>query len=337
MKAWQIQNDDGIDALKLIDFDPGDPGPGEVRIRVKASSLNSRDLNTIRAPSARGTPLPRIPNSDAAGEVVAVGAGVTQFAPGDRVMSCFFRRWPAGRMTAEVMASALGGPEDGVLAEEVVLPEGGVVPIPEHLSFEEAATLPCAGVTAWHSLIERGGLKAGETVLILGTGGVSIVGLQFAVMTGARVIVTSKSDDKLARAREMGAAETVNYRTTPDWENAVLDLTDGVGVDHVLEMGGAGTLEKSIASAAHGGAIGMIGVMTQAEINPLPIIRKSLRVHGIYVGSREMALNMNAAIAANGLTPVIDRRFDFEDAQAAFRCMEEAGHFGKIVVNVGDG
>ena len=334
MKAWHIENDDGIDALKLVDVEIGDPGPGEVRVRMHASSINRRDMNTVLAPSARKTPLPRIPNSDGAGEVVAVGAGVTEFIPGDRVASCFFKRWQAGRITAPVMASALGGAEEGMLSEETILPEGALVHLPKRLSWDEAGTLTCAGVTAWHALVSRGGLIAGQSVLLLGTGGVSIFGLQFAKMMGARVIITSKSDEKLERARAMGADETINYRDTPDWEKAVMDLTDGVGVDHVVEVGGAGTLQKSVSALAFGGHIGLIGVLTQGELNPLPLMGKSGRLSGIYVGNREMFQNMNAAIDASKMKPVIDRTFGFDDARAAYHCMQGDGHFGKIVIRV---
>lgn len=332
MKAWRIENDDGIDALNLTDVDIGDPGPGEVRFRVMASSINRRDFNTVRAPSARNTPLPRIPNSDAAGEVIAVGEGVREFKPGDRVASCFFQRWQAGRMRAPIMASALGGAEEGMLSEESILPETALVSVPEHLNWEEAGTLTCAGVTAWNALVEQGGLKAGDMVLVMGTGGVSIFALQFSKMMGARVIITSKSDEKLERARAMGADETINYHDTPEWEKAVLDLTNGEGVDQVVEVGGAGTLQKSIDAVGFGGHIGLIGVLTQGEVNPLPVLGKSIRLTGIYVGSREMFSNMNAAISANGLKPVIDRTYAFGDARAAFNAMGEDGHFGKIVI-----
>ena len=334
MKAWRIENDDGIDALALTDIAIGDPGPGEVRVRVMASSINRRDFNTVRAPGARNTPLPRIPNSDAAGEVVAVGAGVREFKPGDRVASCFFKRWQAGRMTGAIMASALGGAEEGMLSEETILPETGLVPLPDHLSWTEGATLTCAGVTAWNAMVEQGRLVAGETVLVMGTGGVSIFALQFAKAMGARVIVTSKSDEKLERARGMGADETINYMRTPDWEKEVLDLTGGRGVDQVVEVGGAGTLQKSIDSVAFGGHIGLIGVLTQGQVNPLPVLGKSIRLTGIYVGSREMFRRMNAAISANGIVPVVDRTFSFAEARAAYTAMGQDGHFGKIVINL---
>ena len=332
MKAWRIENDDGIDALKLVDIDIGEPGPGEVRFRVKASSINRRDFKTVSAPSERNTPLPRIPNSDAAGEVVAVGEGVTGFRPGDRVASCFFKRWEAGRMRAPVMASALGGAEEGMLSEEAILPHTALVSVPEHLTWEEASTLTVAAVTAWNALVVQGGLKAGDTVLVLGTGGVSIFALQFSKMMGARVIVTSKSDEKLQRARGMGADETVNYADTPDWDEVVMDLTDGRGVDQVVEVGGPGTLQKSIGATGFGGHIGMIGSLTEGKVNPQPLLRKSIRLSGIFAGSREMFRDMNAAIAANQLRPVIDRTFAFEDARAAFNAMGEDQHFGKLVI-----
>jgi NADPH:quinone reductase-like Zn-dependent oxidoreductase len=334
MRAYEIVCADGIDALRLAERPSPEPGPGEVLVRIRASSLNYRDLMTVLDPESRALPYPRIPNSDGAGEVLAIGPGVTRFAPGDRVAGTFFQRWECGRITAEAMASALGGAQDGVLAEEVVFAERGLVHVPAHLSFEEAATLPCAALTAWHALIEKGGLKAGDTVLLLGTGGVSIFALQFAALHGACAIVLSSSDAKLERARGLGAWQTVNYRATPDWERAVLELTEGVGVDHVVEVGGAGTLERSIAACRIAGHIALIGVLTGGEINPTSIMRKSLTLHGIYVGSRAMFEAMNRAIAAADLRPIIDRNFAFDDARAAYHHMQAAGHFGKIVVTV---
>ena len=334
MKAYEIVSADGIDALRLAERDAPEPGPGEVLVRIRASSLNYRDLMTVMDPVARKLPYPRVPNSDGAGEVVAAGPGAARFEAGDRVAGCFFQRWEGGRISTEAMASALGGALDGVLAQQVVLREGGLVSVPEHLSFEEAATLPCAALTAWHSLIEMSQVKAGETVLLLGTGGVSVFALQFAVMHGARAIVTSSSDAKLARARDMGAWQTINYKDTPDWDKAVMDLTAGRGVDHVVEVGGAGTLGKSIEAARVGGRIGLIGVLTGGQIDPTAMMRKSLRVQGIYVGSRTMFEAMNRAISARELRPVIDRTFPFDDARAAYHHMRGASHFGKIVVTV---
>ena len=334
MKVWQIVGDGGIDALERAERPSPAPGPGQVRVRVRANSINYRDLNAVRAPGRMGLAVPRIPNSDGAGDVTAVGEGVAGVAVGDRVAGCFFQNWAAGGISPAAMASAQGGPIDGMLAEDVVLNAHGVVPIPAHLDYAEASTLPCAALTAWNGLVVSGGLKAGETVLLLGTGGVSIFALQFCTMMGARAIVTSKSDEKLARARKMGAWRTINYADTPDWASVARDLTGGAGVDHVVEVGGGGTLEQSIEAVRIGGHIAMIGVLTQGAVSPIPILRKSIRLHGIYVGSRAMFLDMNAAIEAGGLKPVIDRRFAFADAPAAYRCMEAAGHFGKIVIEV---
>ncbi|WP_193369609.1 zinc-dependent alcohol dehydrogenase family protein [Pelagibius marinus] len=334
MRAWQIENTEGLDGLKLAELELPDPGPGEVRVRLRANAINYRDLSVISDPVARDVELPRIPNSDGAGEVLAVGAGVTGFAPGDRVAGCFFQNWIDGPCTAEAMASAMGGEIEGVLAEERNLRADGLVKIPDHLSFAEAATLPCAGLTAWRALVPVGKLKAGDTVLLLGTGGVSIFALQFATLMGARVIITSSSDEKLAKAKALGAWQTVNYRSTPDWEKAVLEMTEGRGVDLTVEVGGAGTLQKSIAATRIAGTIGFIGILAGGEVNPRPIMSKSLTVQGIYVGSRNLFRDMNRAIAAAELRPVIDRSFAFEDAPEAYRTMKAAGHFGKLVIEI---
>jgi NADPH:quinone reductase-like Zn-dependent oxidoreductase len=334
MKAWQIVSDGGIDALKLADIAPTAPGPGEVRVRLRANAINFRDLGTIRDPVPRRIPYPRIPNSDGAGEVIAVGSGVASIKPGDRVVSCFFQRWIDGTCSIEAMNSALGGALDGVLAEEVNLSADGVVPIPAHLSYAEGATLPCAALTAWNAIVEVGRVKAGDTVLMLGTGGVSIFALQFARLMGARTIVTSSSEEKLARARELGASLTINYRQKPDWENAVLEATEGKGVDLTVEVGGAGTLPRTIAATRVAGTIALIGVLTGGQIDPATLMRKSIRLQGIYVGSRRMFLDMNRAIALHGLRPVIDRTFAFADARAAYPAMAAAGHFGKLVVEI---
>jgi NADPH:quinone reductase-like Zn-dependent oxidoreductase len=331
MKAWQIVTD-GIDALRLADLEVPAPGPGEVRVKVEASSINYRDLMTIKHAAARGIPLPRIPNSDGAGTVTAVGPGVTGIAVGDRVASCFFQDWTDGACSPEAMASALGGALDGVLAEEVVLKADGVVPVPAHLSTLEAATLSCAALTAWNALVEVGRLKAGDTVLLLGTGGVSIFALQFATAMGARVILTSSSDAKLERARAMGAAETVNYRANPDWQKAVLDLTGGRGVDVTVEVGGPGTLARSVEATRVAGRIALIGVLTGGTIDPTLIMRKSITLQGVYVGSRRMFREMNKALELHSIKPVIDHTVPFADARAAYHAMEAAGHFGKIVI-----
>ncbi len=334
MRQWQINSNDGIDALELVETGSREPGPGEVRVKVHASSINFRDLSTIRDPASRNLPLPRVPNSDAAGEVTAVGEGVDGVAVGDRVASCFFADWEDGPCTPAAMASARGGAVDGVLAEEVILNARGVVPVPEHLDFVEAATLPCAALTAWNALAGVARVKAGDTVLLLGTGGVSIFALQFASIMGARAVVTSSSDDKLARVREMGAWKTVNYRVHPDWEKEVLDLTDGAGVDAVVEVGGAGTLERSIAATRVAGTIALIGVLTGGQIDPVNIMRKSIRLQGVYVGPRNLFLAMNRAIAQHRLRPVVHEVFSFDAARDAYHAMAAAGHFGKLVVRV---
>jgi NADPH:quinone reductase-like Zn-dependent oxidoreductase len=336
MRAYEIQGDGGIDALALVERETPRPGPGEILVRLRASSLNYRDLSTVLDPLSRGLSLPLVPNSDAAGEVVEVGPGVTRFKPGDRVIGLFFQRWTSGAISAEAMASALGGALDGVLREQAVLHEDGLVKLPDHLSFEQGATLPCAALTAWHALVAKGTLKAGDTVLSLGTGGVSLFALQFAKLHGARVCITSSSDEKLERARALGADVTINYRRTPAWAEAARAATAGLGVDHVVELGGPGTLEQSIQATRVGGRISLIGILTgvAGAVNPTAIMRSSICLQGIYVGSREMCEAMTRAIEKHGLEPVIDRVFDFEDARAAFQLMRSAGHFGKIVVRI---
>jgi NADPH:quinone reductase-like Zn-dependent oxidoreductase len=335
MRVWEIVSDGGIDALQLAERPLPEPGPGEVRVRIRASSINYRDLATVEDPVARRLPYPTVPNSDGAGEVTAVGPGVTSLEPGDRVAGCFFQDWEAGECSVAAMQSALGGARQGVLAEEVVLAERGVVAIPGHLDFAEAATLPCAALTAWHALTRPRPVVAGETVLLLGTGGVSVFAQQFCRLMGARTIVTSSSDDKLARMRGLGAEGTVNYRADPDWEQAVVGMTGG-GVDRVIEVGGPGTLQKSIAATRVGGTVALIGILTGAagQVVPTDIMRKSLTVRGIYVGPRRMFDEMNRAVAAHGLRPVIDRRFAFDDAREAYRTMRSARHFGKLVIEV---
>lgn len=336
MRAWEIISPDGVDALNLAERPQPEPGPGQVAIKVRASSINYRDLTTIEDPVPRGLPFPTVPNSDAAGEVVAVGAGVTAFAPGDKVMSCFFEDWAGGPITQAAMNSALGGARQGVLAEHVVLDAGGVIATPAHLDFREAATLPCAGLTAWHALTRPAPVLPGETVLLLGTGGVSVFAQQFCNMMGARTIVTSSSDEKLARMRELGAADGVNYRTTPEWDARVLELTGGVGVDRVVEVGGPGTLQRSINAVRVGGAISLIGVLTGAggEIVPTNLMRKSISLRGIYVGSYDMFAEMNRAISAHQLKPIVSETFAFDDAKSAYHRMRGAGHFGKMVIDV---
>ncbi|MCP4765204.1 MAG: NAD(P)-dependent alcohol dehydrogenase [Gammaproteobacteria bacterium] len=334
MRAYEIVSDGGVDALALNERKSPEPGKGEILVAVRASSINYRDLSTIEDPVPRGIVFPLVPNSDGAGEVIAVGDGVTRFKVGDRVAGCFFQKWSDGGISAAAMASAMGGAIDGVLAEKVVLNEAGAVHIPPHLSYEEGATLPCAGLTAWNCLVEQGGLKPGKTALFLGTGGVSIIGLQIAKMMGARAIITSSSEAKLARASELGADELINYRENPDWQARVLELTDGTGVDVTIETGGGGTLEKTMEATRIGGTISLIGVLTGGTINPTTVMRKSIRLQGVYVGSRRMFEDMNAALTLNRVHPLIDQVFEFEDARAAYHRMRGAGHFGKLVVKI---
>ena len=333
MNAWQINSNGGIDALTAATLATPQPGPRDIVVRVRAVALNYRDLLHVLGYVDQDR-WPLVPCSDGAGDVVAVGPGVTRFAPGDKVAGTFFGRWNAGNISPAVMESALGGRQPGMLAEHAVLSEEGAVAMPVGWSYAQASTLPCAALTAWHALVSKGRLRAGETVLVLGTGGVSLFALQIAKMHGARVILTSSSDEKLARARALGADETINYRQHPGWEQRVLELTGGLGVDHVVEVGGAGTFEKSCAAARFGGNIWLIGVLTgfDAMVNPISVLIKSLCVQGIYVGNREMFEAMNVAFSANGLQPVIDRQFPFADARAAFQCMQDAGHFGKLVI-----
>ncbi|MCC3304453.1 zinc-dependent alcohol dehydrogenase family protein [Sneathiella sp. HT1-7] len=334
MKAWVISGEGGIDGLQMIERDIPKPDPGEILVRLKANSINYRDLSTIKNAGARGITGERIPNSDGAGIVEEVGSGVTAFKTGDRVVGTFFQNWLSGGIHDDVMPSALGGPIDGLLCEYALLKETGALPIPEHLSFEEAATLPCAGLTAWHCLIDGGKAQAGQTALLLGTGGVSIFAQQIAKASGIRTILTSSSDDKLARAKTLGADVLINYRDHPNWEEKVMEATDGQGVDLVVEVGGAGTLEKSIASVRVGGRISLVGILTGGQMDPTSIMRKSITLQGIYVGPRDMFARMNAALQQSKIHPVIDATVDFTDAKEAYRMMEKAGHFGKIVVTI---
>ncbi len=336
MRAWEIRDSFGIESLTITEKPEPEPGPGQVAVRVRAVSLNYRDLQVVKGQYDPKMPLPRIPFSDGAGEVVAVGEGVTRFEVGDRVAGIFMQEWVEGGVTPEKAASALGGRIDGMLREYAVLNESGLVAIPEHLSYEEAATLPCAAVTAWNALVTQGGLSAGETVLLQGTGGVSIFALQIANMFGARAIVTSSSDEKLERAYSLGASDGINYRETPEWDEKVLELTGGRGVDYVVEVGGPGTLNRSLLAVRMGGYVAMIGVLTGGggEITTASILRKSIRIQGIYVGSRTMFEAMNRAISLHGLKPVVDRVFDFEEAPDALRHMESGAHFGKICIRI---
>lgn len=334
MKAYELQATGSLDGLRWVDRPEPQAARGEIVVRVKAASLNYRDLLVMQGAYGRAT-LPLTPLSDGAGEVVAIGEGVTRWQPGDRVAGTFFPNWLSGPINADVMQAARGGGSThGMLSEYVTLSEHGAVRVPEHLSWEEAATLPCAALTAWNALVEQGRVQAGETAVLLGTGGVSLFGLQIAKLHGARTIITSSSDDKLARATTLGADATINYRTTPDWEKKVLELTGGRGADHVLEVGGAGTFAKSLRATRVGGHVALIGVLAgvASELRVTDILMKSLRVTGIYVGSRAMFESLNRAVTQHHLKPVIDRVFPFAEAVAAYEHLHSAKHFGKIVI-----
>jgi len=334
MRAYRLQAA-GIDGLAEVELPMPKPGPRQVLVKVAACSLNFRDLAIALGTYRMPTKPNLVPLSDGAGEVVEVGTGVTRVKAGDRVAGCFFQRWFGGPPAADTHASALGGGLDGMLTQHVVLEQDGVVALPAHLSFEEAATLPCAAVTAWHALAEHARIVAGQTVLVQGTGGVSIFALQLARLMGAQVIVTSSSEQKLARAKALGAAHGVNYKAMPEWDKAVVELTGG-GVDHVVEVGGPGTLARSLRAIRVGGKITMIGVLSgAAEINPMLIFSRRANVQGISVGSTQMFEAMNRAIAASGLKPIIDKVFTFGEAPAAYRHLQSAQHFGKVVIRVG--
>jgi NADPH:quinone reductase-like Zn-dependent oxidoreductase len=332
MKAYEIRGGFGLENLVLTDRPTPKPGPGEVLLRMKAVSLNYRDLLVVKGTYNPKLPLPRIPVSDGVGEVVEVGPGASRFAAGTRVAGAFMPGWVEGELTDAKARTALGGGVDGLLAVYAVLPQEGVVAVPAHLSDEEAATLPCAAVTAWNGLM-AGGVKAGETVLVQGTGGVSLFALQFARLAGARVIATSSSEEKLGRVRALGASDAINYRTESDWGEVVRKLTGGRGVDHVIEVGGAGTLTQSLRALRTGGHIALIGVLSgYGQFNPVPLLMKAVRLTGIFVGSRAMFEAMNRAIEQSGMRPVVDRVFAFGQSVEALKHLESGTHFGKVVI-----
>jgi NADPH:quinone reductase-like Zn-dependent oxidoreductase len=337
MKKYHLQKGGtNISSLKLVECDTPEPADTEILIRVHAASINYRDHAIVSGKYFGGT-LQRdtVPLSDGAGEVVAAGNAVSRFKPGDRVIGNFFQGWVDGEPNHATL-NALGSPADGMLAEYVVLDEQGAVACPAHLSYDEAATLPCAALTAWNALHVSGQARPGQTVLALGTGGVSIFALQFARICGARVIITSSSDEKLARAAELGAAAGINYTKTPDWQQKVLGLTSGKGADHVIEVGGAGTLAKSMQSVGYRGQVTLIGVLSgrEGDTNPHVLMLKNARLVGIFVGSRVMFEQMNVAVSVNKMRPVVDRIFPFADAAAAYKYQLEGKHFGKVVISV---
>lgn len=326
----------GIEHLQQTERERPEPGHGQIRVAIKAVSLNYRDLMMVRGQYNPRQPLPLIPCSDGVGVVDAVGPGVTQWQVGDRVIPLFAQSWMSGQLDVQGAKDTLGGPIDGTLTQAMVLPEHGAVRAPASMSDEEAATLPCAALTAWSALVTQGQLKAGQTVLIQGTGGVSLFALQIAKMMGARVIMTSSSDEKLARVSKMGADELINYKTHPKWGKVAKSLTDGLGVDHVIEVGGAGTLEQSIKAVRLDGHISLIGVLSGVSepLNIIPILMRNIRVQGIFVGHKQSMTQMCAAFEQNHIKPVIDHTFAFDEAPAAFEHLASGKHMGKICIRI---
>ncbi|MFN7954315.1 MAG: NAD(P)-dependent alcohol dehydrogenase [bacterium] len=336
MKAWEIRDAFGLDHLVRAERAEPALGFGQVRLAMKAASLNFRDSLMVRGAYNPKQKLPLIPCSDGVGVVVEVGAGVTRVKVGDRVCPIFAQRWLGGEPTHEKLRSTLGGPFDGTLTESMVLSEEGVVRVPAHLGDEAAATLPCAALTAWNALTGYTPVRAGDTVLVQGTGGVSIFALQLAKILGCRVIATSSSDEKLERVRALGADETLNYLSQPEWGRAARELTGGVGVDHIVEVGGSGTLTQSLRAIRIGGQISLIGVLSgnQKDLNINPIFMQAVRVQGILVGHRESFEAMIRAIALHALEPVVDRVFGFDEAPAAFDALAKSQLFGKLCVRI---
>jgi NADPH:quinone reductase-like Zn-dependent oxidoreductase len=336
MKIYEVvRGSNSLEGLRRAERPEPQTGPREILIRVRATSINYRDHMVLMGKYFTAVERNTIPLSDGAGEVVSIGAGVTRFKPGDRVAGTFFQVWIEGPRTR--LYPALGVPLDGILSEHVVLQEDGVVAIPPGLSFEEAATLPCAGVTAWSALMMLGNrIKPGDTVLCLGTGGVSTHAMQFARAAGARTIITSSSDEKLARARQLGAWEGINYKTHPEWQKEVVRLTGGRGVDCVIEVGGVGTLARSYESVGFGGKIALIGFLggPTGEQAPYGLMMKCASLHGIGVGSTAMFEDMNRAIEANRIKPIVGKVFPFDEAPEAFRQFAAGDFFGKVVITV---
>jgi NADPH:quinone reductase-like Zn-dependent oxidoreductase len=336
MKAYEVQQF-GIENLALVEREEPQPASNEVLVRFRAASLNFRDLMVATGTYNPRMKMPAVPLSDGAGEIAAVGPQVEKWKVGDRVMPIFAQRWIDGDTSEEKRRTSLGAGSqwDGVLREFGTFNEEGLVRIPDHLSYEEAATLPCSGVTAWHALAVSGGLKAGESVLTLGTGGVSTFAIQFAKLFGAFVIATTGSEEKTTKLDELGADEVVNYKTREDWDVAALELTEKKGVDHVVEVGGAGTLGRSLSAVRLGGHVAMIGALTgPGDFNPITVFMKAVRLQGIFVGSRTMFEEMTRAIDVAKLTPVVDRVFDFAEAREAMQYMQSGAHFGKVVIRI---
>ncbi|NQX69264.1 NAD(P)-dependent alcohol dehydrogenase [Paenibacillus alba] len=337
MKVIQIQGGYGLAHVKQVEREMPIPGPNEVLIKIRAVALNSRDLGVIAGIYQPDLSNPLVLTSDAVGEVVALGAQASKFGVGERVSGIFTQSWIAGEASQANWGSTLGSPLDGMLAEYVVLPEQGLVQVPDYLTDAEAATLPCAGVTAWHAIVEEGGVKSGDTVVVQGTGGVSLFALQFAKLQGASVIATSSSDEKLEKARQLGADFGINYRAQPEWENEVLKLTGGRGADHIVDVGGASTLNHSISALRVGGRISIVGLLSGGSVEGfqvVPAIVRKVRLQAINVGSRAMFEAMNRAITQHTLHPAIDRVFSFEQAIEAFDYLQNGSYFGKICITL---
>ncbi|HEY2359021.1 MAG TPA: NAD(P)-dependent alcohol dehydrogenase [Phenylobacterium sp.] len=336
MRALSVSDPWGLDQIKVIEAPDPTPGPGEVLVRMRAVSLNYRDLLMVQGMYARGpaTGGPITPFSDGCGIVEAVGPGVTRIQPGDRVATLFFQRWISGPPNLDKLSSSLGSPIPGAGRELAVFSQDGVSKVPEFLSDHQVATLPCAALTAWRALFEDCDLQPGDTVVLQGTGGVSIFGLQFAHAAGMRTLITSSSDEKLARAKAMGADHLVNYRQTPEWSGPVREATSGVGADLIIEVGGGGTMDQSIRAIRIGGHIAIIGVVAGlgSGFNPAVLIGNSAKLQGLSVGSRDMFEAMCRAIELHRVQPVVDKVFPWTEAKAAFAAMQGGEHFGKIVL-----
>lgn len=334
MKSYEI-SEFGIDNLTRVERDIPQPGPGQVLIKIHAASINFRDIMVVEGTYNPRMKVPAVPFSDGAGEVIAVGDGVEKWAVGDRVMPIFAQQWLDGESSEEKRRSSLGAGAiwDGVLREYAVFDQEGLVAIPGHLSYEEASTLPCAALTAWNAIVVSGKVKPGETVLTLGTGGVSIFAAQFAQMSGGRVVSTSGSAEKIDRLRSLGIEAAINYKEREDWDSAVLELVGKPGVDHVVEVGGSGTIPRSLNAVRIGGHVALIGALTgAASFNPTTVFMKAVRVQGIFVGSRKMFEDMNKAISVSKMQPVIDRVFEVEDVHDALSYVKSGSHFGKVVI-----
>lgn len=330
MQVIQLSQPGGLDKLVLAQVEPRDPGPGEVRVRNHASSVNFHDYAVVIGMIAVDDK--RIPMSDGAGVVEAVGDGVGDFQVGDRVMSCFFPNWEDGAPALDKIIGVPGDRADGFAAETVTMAARGFTAMPGAYSFEQAATLPCAALTAWRALMVEARVKPGDTVLVQGSGGVSVFALQFAKAAGCRVIATSSSDEKLERLAQLGADDLINYQSTPNWGDKVQEITNGRGANVIVEVGGSGTVSQSVRAAAFGGHISMIGVLTgiSGEVPTAELFQKNAAIHGITVGSRSHQRDMVAAIEINGIEPVISHTFALGEIGDAFRLQESHGHFGKI-------